>query len=1166
MAQTLSSPGVSVSITDESAYTAAPAGTIPLIFVASASNKLTDAGTGIAPGTLAENDGKVYLLTGQKDLLDTFGTPVFKTDSSNNPKHAHEQNEYGLQAAYSYLGVANRAYVARATVDLSQLDGSPDIPEGIPEDGTFWIDTGVSKWGIFEWDASPSSGTGSTVTGQTFVNKIPTVITDTKLVTGSTPKSGVGAPGSYALVAVTSLVKLWYKKPAVGSLPAAWVEVGSPDWIASLPTIVSSQAVNDADVITTDTLVIGVAGAGAPQTFTNKETLAAFVTAINNNSTLQAAGITAAAINSKLNLFSTGASIDLDGTDTAAQASLHLSVTNSGTTSGSIYYAPLLSIAKHTLVPDYKIRTNNRPSGSIWIKTTSVNLGADLLLSKYSSASKAWIPQPISIYPNASSALNGLDSSGGGLNIIGNAVYAKTNDAEQVTSYTDTAGKTILAPSSASFKLYRRSATSATRIESVDIKKSSFAPSNAASFILSESVPGSDTLVTRTVSIPQIASDATVQQIADILVAAINNVQVGVTTNVHAVTVGTSKIAIIHSTGGEIEFAQTGVLPNTVLTKLFGTPDTNLTTAALNFYAHPGGNTTINSVVYHRYVASLWTEYTTDRSSAFMHLSDMEPTAGPAEGQLWFDSKIEEVDLMFCDIDPDTAKPKWVAFNNYNSGGFAKNPTGPFVTATKPKLQSDGSVLAEGDIWLDTSDLNNYPKIYRYIDFDKQWELINAADHTTQDGIVFADARWSTNGGADMGLISDMLGGFQEGGDLTFQQAADMNTAANFVDFDAPNPALYPKGMLLWNTRRSGYNVKKYHKTYVNPLHRNTRHSDEVMNTNNGYVTSRWVTESGNQDNGVGSFGYKAQRKVVVQSLQAMVNSNLQVRETEQRVFNLLATPGYPELVGEMRNLNTDRGLTAFIVADTPARLAANATDISNWGHNAKLATEDNDDGLVSADPYVAFFYPWGMASSNKGLNVVLPPSFMMLTTIALNDQKSWPWFAPAGTNRGVISNISSTGYVTSTGKYQTVSLNNGLRDTLADIKVNPITYLDGQGIVNFGQYTRSPDATALDRINVARLVVYLRRQLAKATRPYLFEPNDANTRAQAKHAVESIFTDVMSKRGLNDFLVRCDGTNNTPDRIDRSELWIDVAIQPMKAVEFIYIPLRLRNTGESLK
>ena len=140
MAQ-LSSPGVSVSVIDESFYTVSNAGTIPLIFVASASNKLTGSGTGFAPGTLAKNDGKVYLLTSQKDLVDTFGTPIFKTDTNNNPIHAGEQNEYGLQAAYSFLGVSNRAYVARASIDLSQINATAVMPSSNPVDGAVWLNT-----------------------------------------------------------------------------------------------------------------------------------------------------------------------------------------------------------------------------------------------------------------------------------------------------------------------------------------------------------------------------------------------------------------------------------------------------------------------------------------------------------------------------------------------------------------------------------------------------------------------------------------------------------------------------------------------------------------------------------------------------------------------------------------------------------------------------------------------------------------------------------------------------------------------------------------------------------------------------------------------------------------------------------------------------------------
>jgi phage tail sheath protein FI len=112
------------------------------------------------------------------------------------------------------------------------------------------------------------------------------------------------------------------------------------------------------------------------------------------------------------------------------------------------------------------------------------------------------------------------------------------------------------------------------------------------------------------------------------------------------------------------------------------------------------------------------------------------------------------------------------------------------------------------------------------------------------------------------------------------------------------------------------------------------------------------------------------------------------------------------------------------------------------------------------------------------------------------------------------------------------------------------------------GQYTRSSSASALDRINVARLVAYLRRQLSVLSKPYLFEPNDTSTRNEIRNAVESLLLELVGQRAINDFVVVCDTTNNTPARIDRSELYVDIAIEPVKAVEFIYIPLRILNTG----
>jgi phage tail sheath protein FI len=201
--------------------------------------------------------------------------------------------------------------------------------------------------------------------------------------------------------------------------------------------------------------------------------------------------------------------------------------------------------------------------------------------------------------------------------------------------------------------------------------------------------------------------------------------------------------------------------------------------------------------------------------------------------------------------------------------------------------------------------------------------------------------------------------------------------------------------------------------------------------------------------------------------------------------------------------------------------------------------------------------------SDNAGNNVIVPASHGILRTLALSDQVSFPWFAPAGTRRGGITNASAAGFIDAEGEFKSIALNEGQRDTLYANNINPITFLTGAGLVNFGQKTRAKNASALDRINVARLVIYLRSQLKKLAKPYIFEPNDKITRDEIKAQADSLMLELVSQRALYDFLVVCDESNNTPSRIDRNELYLDIAIEPVKAVEFIYIPLRLKNTGE---
>jgi len=597
-------------------------------------------------------------------------------------------------------------------------------------------------------------------------------------------------------------------------------------------------------------------------------------------------------------------------------------------------------------------------------------------------------------------------------------------------------------------------------------------------------------------------------------------------TNIVASVDSANRIVIEHNDGGEFRMVDTAG----ALTLAGFTPYVDANTGTANLYYVPGtdGNTSPKQLM-----ASNWQvlKYTA---------SDDAPNALAANGTLWYNSVIDEVDIM---IHNGTT---WVGYQNFISGSInysSTSPAGPIVSATEPTTQSDGSALVTGDIWVSTADLENYPQIYVYNFDTKKWTLRDSSDQSTDNGVLFADARYNTagaNSGTE-GTIADLL-------------------ASNYLDPDAPDPALYPKGMLLWNLRRSGFNVKKFVRNYINTADDNGRNNDESMAA---YYPHRWVTESANQEDGSGTFGRKAQRKVVVQALQALMNSNQDIRDNESRIFNLMATPGYSELIGEMVALNNDRGLTAFIVGDSPFRLTSDATSINNWATNVNKAVEDNDNGLVTSDEYLGVFYPSLFTSDNAGNNVVVPASHGILRTIALSDQVSYPWFAPAGTRRGGITNASSAGFIDAEGEFKTVALNEGQRDTLYANAVNPITFLTGAGLVNFGQKTRAKNASSLDRINVARLVIYLRSQLNKLAKPYIFEPNDKITRDEIKQQVDSLMLELVGQRALYDFLVVCDESNNTPSRIDRNELYVDIAIEPVKAVEFIYIPLRLKNTGE---
>jgi hypothetical protein len=1122
----LVSPGVQVSVVDESFYTPAEPGTTPMIFVATAQDKKNAAGTGTAPGTTVANAGVPYLLTSQRDLADTFGDPVFKSDTNNNMIHGGELNEYGLQAAYSYLGVANRAYVVRADVDLAELEASATAPAANPTDGTYWLDTANTLWGIQEWN-----GASVLNSGQVFTNKVPVVITSStdlsntgSLVTngyaGEIPSATVGSIGSYAVVATTTLIRIFYRNSF-----GTWVLVGSDPWTKSRPTIVGTAS--NPSFAGTAAITIN----GTSVTVNSSDTVTDVASTING---LSIPGVTAASVDLKLEIYSDGTSSGADDSSLGGPVLIAGDATRLGELGIAVgtYYPPALQIGKHTSIPEWKSGdTYTRPTGSVWLKTTTPNLGASLILKKWNNATKLWETISTPLYSDNQTALYELDPTTGGSALLTGAVYAETNVAGDVQPL-------------ATIKLQKRRGIAPTTITGGKIVAGSI-PSGSQSFTISATDNGSAAFSTAkpvTYSYTGAASDATV------LAGSINSVNIE---NVTAAVDAQNRVTISHALGGEIRFVDT----DGVLLAAGFTPYVSPTSGTPNLIYVPG---TTSATSPKQFQATLWSPVN-DLGTGFFTSSATEVKGSTANGRLWYNSIVDEVDILvhngteWCGLLYDGSSGQSSNASPFYNADATKTPdaNGPIVGATTPLTQSDGTALVNGDIWISTADLENYPKIYKFnadrtdLPIASRWILVDSGDQTSENGILFADARYSDTGaGSTAALIPDLL-------------------ATDYVDPDCPDPALYPKGMLLWNLRRSGFNVKKYVKNYINTAGNNVRYGSGTGESMASYFADRWVTESSNQQDGSGTFGRKAQRKVVVQALQALVNSNQDIRDDESRLFNLMACPAYPELIGEMKSLNYDRGLTAFVLGDSPFRLTSDATSINNWATNTAKAVEDNDNGLVTSDPYLAVYYPSGFTSDNFGNNVVVPSSHMMMRTIALSDQVSFPWFAPAGTRRGGITNASSTGFITSEGEFKSIALNEGQRDTLYQNAVNPITFITGAGLVAFGQKTRQLAASSLDRINVARLVIYLRSQLNTLAKPYLFEPNDKITRDEIKGAAESLMLELVGQRALYDFLVVCDESNNTPSRIDRNELHLDIAIEPVKAVEFIYIPLRLKNTGE---
>jgi hypothetical protein len=1090
----LVSPGVEVTVIDESQYIPSAVNTVPYFLIATAQNKADAAGVGVAAGTTAANANKTYLITSQRDLAATFGVPFFYNTTTGTPINGYELNEYGLLAAYSALGVTNRAYIQRVDIDLTELTASLSRPTGNPNDGTYWLDTSTSLWGIFQWDQ----------TAATFTNQVPIVITDTADVVDYaggdyTPISTIGSIGDYAVSAVSLNNENWYKNSS-----NTWVLLGTDAWKASWATLQGTNSVAGSGLTVGSNMYIN----GNLATVGATNTVAGFAAVINS---LTIPGVTAAAVSNKLTLFATSAATNDGSTDNGGVISIQ-----TGTIGGAALLTTLGIAAIEYRAPSYfpgysyqapRWRTTDSapaPTGSIWQNISTASNGMNLKLKQYSAALDTFVAQSSPVYVYDGAANNGLDPTGGGKNIPVGSTYVQY----QSELYNTTPN------SNASFLLLERVALGATVVTGDTTPGSN----GDALFIATNQF---NVYSTEAGVIPS-AGPFTITLSGTSVASFITNVSAANIPYVSASVNSAGNIVFTHSQGGAI-----------FLENITGTP---VTTA---------GFTTATAKVRQDQTAGILCLSNWVTADLFTYTaSDVAPDQNPADGRLWYYSSVSDVDIMIQD------NGTWQGYQNVTNDtrGFdltLTNASGPIVAASEPLTQNDAaeSPLQYGDLWIDTSDLEAYPALYRWeqVSGTDQWVAVDTTDQTTSNGILFADARWAPNGTTDP--VADAF------------PTIESLLISDYLDLDAPDPALYPQGMLLFNTRRSGYNVKSYQSNYFN----STTFPDDILPT----VTNTWLTASGNKDDGAMYAGRLAQRKLIVAAMKSGMDTSLAARE-EQNQFNLIAAPGYPELLTNLVALSNERANTLFVVGDTPLRLPNTGTALVEHATNNNGLGVATDDGLTIGSAYAAVFYPSCQTTDLSGNTVVAPPTHMMVRTILRSDAVSYPWLAPAGTRRGVVDNAEAIGYINAqTGEFVQLAVGQSVRDILYENNINPITFIPGIGITNFGNKTRQGATTALDRINVARLVAFLRGRLEEIGKLYLFEPNDQITRNEITNTVNSLMIDLVAKRALYDYLVVCDLSNNTPARIDRNELWVDIAIEPVKAVEFIYIPLRIKNTGE---
>ena len=265
--------------------------------------------------------------------------------------------------------------------------------------------------------------------------------------------------------------------------------------------------------------------------------------------------------------------------------------------------------------------------------------------------------------------------------------------------------------------------------------------------------------------------------------------------------------------------------------------------------------------------------------------------------------------------------------------------------------------------------------------------------------------------------------------------------------------------------------------------------------------------------------------------------------------YNFITTPG---LIGDPTNFSSHYSVVQQLVSMVQNRGDAMAV-IDIVGYNSNILPVTTNAANFSNTSYAAAYWPWlKTIDPDSGNQVWAPASTMIPGVYAFNDSVSFPWFAPAGINRGVITNALQTERV----------LTQGNRDLLYQNNVNAIATFPNTGVVVFGQKTLQKKASALDRVNVRRLLIELKGYISQIADTFVFEQNNTVTRNNFLAVINPYLASVQQQQGLTSFKVVMDESNNPPSVVDQNQLIGQIYLQPTRTAEFIILDFNVLPTG----